>query len=65
VGARTESQIVENLGALELELTAAERSDLDAAGAPELGFPRSFLESANVRGLIYGDTWERLEAVAR
>ena len=65
VGARTESQIVENLGALELELTAAERSDLDEAGAPELGFPRSFLESTNVRGLIYGDTWERLEAVAR
>ncbi len=65
VGARSEAQIVENLGALELELDAEERSELDEAGAPELGFPRSFLESDNVRGLIYGDTWERLEAVAR
>ena len=65
VGARTEAQMVENLGALDLELTAAERSELDEAGEPELGFPRSFLESENVRGLIYGDTWERLETVAR
>ena len=65
VGARTEAQIVENLGALQLELTAEERGELDEAGAPELGFPRSFLESENVRGLIYGETWERLEAVAR
>ena len=65
VGARTEAQMVENLGALDLVLDAAERSGLDEAGAPELGFPRSFLESDNVRGLIYGDTWERLEAVAR
>jgi aryl-alcohol dehydrogenase-like predicted oxidoreductase len=65
VGARTESQIVENLGSLELELDEDERDALDAAGAPALGFPRSFLESANVRSLIYGETWERLEAVAR
>ena len=65
VGARSEAQMVENLGALELELDAEERSELDEAGAPDLGFPRSFLESDNVRGLIYGDTWERLEAVAR
>ena len=39
VGARSEAQIVENLGALELELDAEERSELDEAGAPELGFP--------------------------
>jgi aryl-alcohol dehydrogenase-like predicted oxidoreductase len=65
VGARTEAQIVENLGALEVELTDGERRALDEAGAPELGFPRSFLESENVRGLIYGQTWERLEAIAR
>ena len=65
VGARTESQLAENLGALELELTESEWAELDAAGAPALGFPRSFLESADVRNLIYGETWERLEAVSR
>jgi aryl-alcohol dehydrogenase-like predicted oxidoreductase len=65
VGARTEAQIVENLGALELELDEDERRELDEAGAPTLGFPRSFLESDDVRTLIYGETWERLEAVVR
>ena len=65
VGARTEAQIDENLGALELVLDPDERSALDEAGAPTLGFPRSFLESDDVRNLIYGETWGRLEAVAR
>ena len=65
VGARTESQLVENLGALELRLAEEERRELDAVGAPTLGFPRSFLESENVRQLIYGETWELLEAVVR
>jgi aryl-alcohol dehydrogenase-like predicted oxidoreductase len=65
VGARTGSQMLENLGALALELTADERRGLDEAGAPELGFPRSFLESESVRGLIYGNTWARLEAIVR
>ena len=27
---------------------------LDRAGAPDLGFPRAFLESDTVRELIYG-----------
>ena len=35
---------------------------LDAAGRPQLGFPRAFLESSNVRGLIYGNTFEKLRA---
>ena len=65
VGARTESQIVENLGALALRLDDDERRELDEASAPTLGFPRSFLESENVRNLIYGETWERLERVVR
>lgn len=65
VGARTEAQIVENLGALELRLDEDERRALDEAGAPKLGFPRAFLESEDVRGLIYGETWERLEAAVR
>jgi aryl-alcohol dehydrogenase-like predicted oxidoreductase len=60
VGARTESQIAENLGALELELEPAELERLDDAGRPELGFPRDFLESSGVRELVYGRTWEKL-----
>jgi aryl-alcohol dehydrogenase-like predicted oxidoreductase len=65
VGARTEAQILENLGAVDLELTEDELATLDEAGAPKLGFPRSFLESGNVRNLIYGSTWSKLVVPGR
>jgi aryl-alcohol dehydrogenase-like predicted oxidoreductase len=55
VGARTVEQLRTNLGALEVEPTPDQIERLDTAGAPELGFPRSFLESRGVRELIYGD----------
>lgn len=60
VGVRSEQQLADNLGAIDVELTAEERERLDGAGKPQLGFPRSFLESPDVRELIYGDTWGRL-----
>jgi len=60
VAARREAQIVENLAAASLELEAHELDSVDAAGAPRLGFPRSFLESSGVRELIYGTTYERI-----
>jgi aryl-alcohol dehydrogenase-like predicted oxidoreductase len=62
VAARREAQMVENLGVLDVTLDADELSRLDEASAPELGFPRSFLESGNARELIYGQTWARLAA---
>jgi aryl-alcohol dehydrogenase-like predicted oxidoreductase len=62
VAARREEQIVDNLGALEVDLDEDEIARLDAAGKPQLGFPRNFLESSNVRGLIYGNTFEKLRA---
>ena len=60
VAARRREQIVENLGASALDLDDEEIARLDAAGRPQLGFPRSFLESSGVRELIYGKTFERL-----
>ena len=60
VAARREAQIEENLAAGALELTGEEVASIDVAGSPRLGFPRAFLESASVRGLIYGETYERI-----
>jgi aryl-alcohol dehydrogenase-like predicted oxidoreductase len=60
VGARTEAQAAENLAALALRLDDEALTRLDEAGRPVLGFPRDFLESAGVRELIFGSTWERL-----
>jgi aryl-alcohol dehydrogenase-like predicted oxidoreductase len=55
VGARTVEQLRTNVAALDVELAPEHVERLDAAGAPKLGFPRSFLESRGVRELIYGD----------
>jgi aryl-alcohol dehydrogenase-like predicted oxidoreductase len=61
MGARTESQLRENLGALELDLPEEAVEQLSAASGFDLGFPRSFLESEHVRGLIFGDTYELID----
>jgi len=61
VGVRTAEQLADNLGAREVVLSAEQIERLDAVGAPALGFPRSFLESDNVRSLIYGNTWALID----
>ena len=62
VGARSETQLRENLGALEVELsTRARRAARRDASGFRLGFPREFLESEHVRGLIFGDTFELID----
>ena len=43
---------------------AQHKAAIDAAGSERLGFPRDFLESDNVRGLIYGETYDRILARA-
>jgi aryl-alcohol dehydrogenase-like predicted oxidoreductase len=60
VGVRSVEQLEDNLGALRVELTPDDFERLEEVSRPQLGFPRSFLESENVRDLIYGQTWERL-----
>jgi aryl-alcohol dehydrogenase-like predicted oxidoreductase len=60
VGARSAAQLADNLGCLDLELTAEQLARLTAASAFRPGFPRSFLESDHVRGLIFGQTFDRI-----
>jgi aryl-alcohol dehydrogenase-like predicted oxidoreductase len=60
IAATHEEQIVENLAAAEISLEPAEIETIDEAGKPQLGFPRDFLESTDVRELIYGDTYDRI-----
>jgi len=61
VGARSAAQLRENLGALAVELAAEHVERLSAAGEFRTGFPREFLESDHVRGLIFGDTFELID----
>jgi aryl-alcohol dehydrogenase-like predicted oxidoreductase len=60
IGARDASQLGVNLGCLEFELEAAQVERLDAASGFRPGFQRSFLDSDEVRGLIFGDTFARI-----
>lgn len=61
VGARSEAQLRENLGALDVELTSEHVERLSSASELRLGFPRDFLESEHVRGLIFGDTFDLID----
>jgi aryl-alcohol dehydrogenase-like predicted oxidoreductase len=65
VGARSAAQLADNLGCLEFELTADQLARLTAASAFRPSFPRSFLESDHVRGLVFGTTFERIAAHRR
>jgi aryl-alcohol dehydrogenase-like predicted oxidoreductase len=62
VAARREEQIGENVAALEVHLDDEQLAQLDEAAAPQLGFPRNFLESQSVRELIYGETFPQIAA---
>lgn len=61
LGARSLKHIQENLACLNFELTAEELQQLSDASPIDLGFPRSFLEDDFVRGLIFGDTLDRID----
>ncbi|HLJ67278.1 MAG TPA: aldo/keto reductase [Chloroflexota bacterium] len=61
LGARTEAQMVENLGALEVTLGPEQLDRLDAANDIELGFPHTFLDDEEVHELIFGKTLALIE----
>jgi hypothetical protein len=48
IGARTDAQLQDNLGAADLVLTAAEHSQLDTVSRPPLPYP--YWHQANARG---------------
>src|ERR1700758_2157459 len=60
IGARKVSQLHDNLGSLDLELSAEQLKSLNGASQIELGFPQSIYEREMVRSIRYGGTWDRL-----
>jgi len=61
VGARTPAQFKENLGALEVPLSAADLERLDEVSRIEPGFPHDFAGAA----LVYGNTLDLFDAHPR
>jgi len=62
LGCRSEKHAQDNLGCLDFELSADDIARLDEASRIRLGFPGDFLASSFVRGLVYGNTFEKTEA---
>jgi aryl-alcohol dehydrogenase-like predicted oxidoreductase len=60
IGARKVSQLQDNLGSLDLELSAEQLKSLAGASRIELEFPQSIYDREMVRSIRYGGTWNRL-----
>lgn len=61
IGASKAEQMRENLGALDVELSADDLAALDKVSAVDLGFPGAFLAGASVRDMVYGSRRGRIE----
>ncbi len=61
VGARKVSQIEDVLGAVHFELGAEHVGRLDEVSRVPLGFPHDFTTSDRVMGVVYGDTYGRVD----
>ncbi|MEV7603553.1 aldo/keto reductase [Kitasatospora sp. NPDC089797] len=55
IGARTLAQLTDNLGALEVDLTAGQLARLDRASAIDLGYPHDLLAGDHMRAVTTGD----------
>jgi aryl-alcohol dehydrogenase-like predicted oxidoreductase len=60
IGARTLSQLKENLGALEIVLSDEHMQLLDRVSAVSLGFPHDFLQAKFVRERLHAGTFDRI-----
>ena len=60
VGARTLSQVVDNLRCLEVTLDSAQLQRLDDLSRIELNFLHDFLHSASVREVVYGGCYNKI-----
>lgn len=61
LGARSVAQLQDNLGALDFRLNDEQMDRLAQVAGFSAGFPNGFLHSHHVRGLIFGETFARLD----
>jgi diketogulonate reductase-like aldo/keto reductase len=56
LGASKVDQLVDNLGAVEIQLSPEHLQQLDEVSKIELGFPHEFLQSDGVKDVVFGGT---------
>jgi aryl-alcohol dehydrogenase-like predicted oxidoreductase len=65
IGARHVKQLDDNLGCLDVELTAAHLERLEEASHADRGFPHDFIASPAILDQVHGNTHPRLTASLR
>lgn len=60
LGARTESQLRDNLASLQVTLDEEHLERLDEASRIDLGFPHDFLARDHIRNLTHAGMWDRI-----
>ena len=61
IGARNAEQLRDNLGALDIELSAAQVDRLDAVSEIDLGFPHNFLADPNILDVVHGGAQDEID----
>jgi aryl-alcohol dehydrogenase-like predicted oxidoreductase len=61
IGAKTESQLKDNIECLKFSLNEEHMNKLDEASRIDLGFPHTFLDSSNIRDIIFGGTYDKID----
>ncbi len=62
IGARSLTQLQDNLGALEVTLTPPQLQRLGEVSRVDMGFPHNFLAEGGIQDLIYGGTRDRIHS---
>ena len=57
IGARTQEQLLENLGCLDFELSSDDFQELERVSEISLGFPHDFLHRDGIRERVFGETF--------
>lgn len=61
IGARTEEQLKDNLGCLNVKLSDEHLSKLNEVSKIDLGFPHNFYNSTTIRDIMYGGTYDKID----
>ena len=61
VGARKLEQFKDNLGCLDVKLSAEQLRHLDEVSRVSLGFPHDFLGDPTIRDRLHGGTFEHID----
>jgi aryl-alcohol dehydrogenase-like predicted oxidoreductase len=61
IGAKTESQLKDNVDCLKFKLNDSQLNKLNEVSKIDPGFPHTFLNSDNIRDIVFGGTYNTIE----